>query len=68
MTRDEIIGQHTPNCEYPSCYHESDIDQMMDQYYNQAIDEAIEVCGFHKLGYEVVEKIIAKLQALKKEQ
>lgn len=31
-TKEEIIDKYTANCEYPSYYHESDIEQMMDDY------------------------------------
>lgn len=66
-TKHEIINSHPPNKEYPPYYHESAIEEMMDEYYNQAIDETIErVKTFLTQMPGLYEPLIIQLQSLKK--
>lgn len=45
MTKEEIIGKYKPNGEYPSYYHESNIEQMLDEY---AKSQAISFIEYHE--------------------
>lgn len=80
MTKEEIIGKYKPNGEYPSYYHESNIEQMLDEAYNMGIDHAIKATEIERDSYysknthniallrakALHNNVISKLEALKK--
>lgn len=64
MTKEDIIHKHIGN---PTESLRKNVSAAMDQYYNIAIDDAIEVASkFHKSGSFLKLRLIAELESLKK--
>lgn len=68
MTKEEILTTKNWSSEYPNYMAESQIHEAMDEYYNQAIDDAIGILKGYFGADELMnhESLLPKLEALKK--